>query len=142
MPHKKTQKNENQPNIRINSILLVDSYFKRVPKIPKELKIDIKIKVTNKLLDDDKTLVCQVDFNLFTIEDKDVEVKCTFIGLFNQSKPGNILLKDFANYNAPAMIYPYIREYISNLIIRAQLPPLFLPPMNFTAILKKAEISS
>jgi len=35
------------------------------------------------------------------------------------------------NVNCRAIIFPYLREYISDLTKRAGFTPLFLPPFNF-----------
>jgi preprotein translocase subunit SecB len=36
----------------------------------------------------------------------------------------------FANINGPAIIYPFIREYMANLAMKGGIT-LFLPPVNF-----------
>lgn len=42
---------------------------------------------------------------------------------------------DFAlGASAPSMLYPYAREYVSNLVSRATFPQLTLAPLNFEAV--------
>jgi preprotein translocase subunit SecB len=40
-------------------------------------------------------------------------------------------LDQFGHVNAAAIIYPYIREHLSNLSAKAGLGLIFLPPVNF-----------
>lgn len=40
-------------------------------------------------------------------------------------------VKRLAEINCPAIVYPYVREFTSTLVGRANLPHLFLPIVNF-----------
>jgi len=48
-----------------------------------------------------------------------------------EKKPAKKQLDSISRINAPAIIYPYIRETIADMTRRAGLPPLHLPPVNF-----------
>ena len=48
-----------------------------------------------------------------------------------EKKPVKKQLDAVSKINAPAIIYPYIRETIADMTRRAGLPPLHLPPVNF-----------
>ncbi|MBN2072537.1 MAG: protein-export chaperone SecB [Actinobacteria bacterium] len=50
----------------------------------------------------------------------------------------NLDLEQFANINAPAFIFPFAREVISNITSRTPLPNLLLPPVNLIAIKNEA----
>lgn len=41
-------------------------------------------------------------------------------------------LEQFGKINGAAIIFPYIREHITNLSLKAGIPPIILPPVNFT----------
>lgn len=43
-------------------------------------------------------------------------------------------LEFLLNVSAPTIIFPYAREFISNLVNRATFPPLNLSPINFEAV--------
>ena len=48
---------------------------------------------------------------------------------------GESQLKDYEKFgkiNGAAIIFPYIREHITNLSMKAGLGPIILPPVNFT----------
>lgn len=40
----------------------------------------------------------------------------------------------FLKINAPAIAFPYVRSYISNLTLQSGYPPVFLPSINFVAL--------
>lgn len=47
------------------------------------------------------------------------------------------VLEEFAEIQAPAMLFPFIREVVANLTMRTDFPPLLLPPANMWALLNK-----
>ncbi|MBI3600442.1 MAG: protein-export chaperone SecB [Nitrospinae bacterium] len=52
--------------------------------------------------------------------------------------PDQKTLNNISSINAPAIIFPYIRETVADITRRAGFPPLHLPPVNFVNIAKKA----
>ena len=57
------------------------------------------------------------------------------VGVFERI--GESLLTDgekFGRVNGAAIIFPYIREHITALSLKAGLDPIILPPINFTCI--------
>ncbi len=56
--------------------------------------------------------------------------------LFNWSGEPSMPPEEFARTNAPAFLWPYLREIVWSLTVRAGQPPLLLPIMN----LRKAEV--
>ena len=49
-------------------------------------------------------------------------------------------LSDFPKINAPAIAFPYLRAYISNLTLQSGLEPVMLPSINFVTLAKEKEI--
>jgi preprotein translocase subunit SecB len=47
------------------------------------------------------------------------------------------VLEEFAEIQAPAMLFPFMREVVANLTMRTDFPPLLLPPANIWALLGK-----
>lgn len=59
-------------------------------------------------------------------------------GVFTfDGEPDKHILKNISSINAPAIIFPYIRETIADITRRAGFPPLHLPPVNFVNLAKK-----
>jgi len=65
-----------------------------------------------------------------------VAVEMGGIFQFNENPKENHI-KMLKNVNCPAIIFPYLREYVSDLTKRAGFPPLFLPPFNFVDAYKQ-----
>lgn len=42
------------------------------------------------------------------------------------------IYQSFVNVNAPAIAYPYLRAFVSNIVLQAGMAPIILPPVNFT----------
>lgn len=53
-------------------------------------------------------------------------------------EPDQKILNTVSSINAPAIIFPYIRETIADITRRAGFPPLHLPPVNFVNLAKQA----
>lgn len=47
---------------------------------------------------------------------------------------GEIDLREFKYVGAPSIIYPFMREHIVNLSMKALINPIFLPPFNFKSM--------
>jgi preprotein translocase subunit SecB len=53
------------------------------------------------------------------------------VGYFSMKGSDNLKkLEDFSEVQGPALMFPFMRETLSNLTMRAGLPPLLLPPTN------------
>jgi len=123
-----------QSGIKCNSIILAESIFKRKPKIPKEQDIKLSFDVKNSISEDQQNLVTEVTATINS-EEEPIYAKVTYIGLFSVGEDKNLDLKDFSEINAPAILFPYIREEIHTRMLKAGLPKsLILPPINFVAL--------
>lgn len=58
------------------------------------------------------------------------------LGVFEFGENLSLPLESFANINAPAIIFPYIREHLSNVSMKAGIQPILLPPINFVQLAK------
>ncbi len=54
-------------------------------------------------------------------------------GLFELHGEKSEFFRSFCYINAPALIYPYIRETVFSLTGKAGIQPINLPPFNFVA---------
>jgi preprotein translocase subunit SecB len=121
---------------KIIEVFLVESYFKSYfNHSDADKAIETKIAVRN-----EKTalhLVVVVELQL-TFKEADkliLETKVQMMGIFEPSDWNDPLLEDFANINAPAIIYPFVREHIASLTTKAK-TPYILPPFNFVELAK------
>jgi preprotein translocase subunit SecB len=67
------------------------------------------------------------------IENSFVKIECIATFKFNE----NISFEDIPNYfypNSIAIIFPYMRAFISTVTLQANIPPIMLPTMNLSSL--------
>lgn len=71
----------------------------------------------------------------FIVNIKDAEFKISLEMLFvfqiDEVIDENFKQSDFVKINAPAIAFPYVRSYISNLTLQSGFDPIILPSVNF-----------
>ncbi len=72
---------------------------------------------------------------LFTLEVQSASHFETTESITEEFKNSN-----FPKINAPAIAYPYVRAFISNIMLSSGYNPLVLPSLNFVAISNKKQI--
>lgn len=101
------------------------------------IEIDLNISTTHQI---DKNLLLfdlKAEIN-FTIEKEIVGNAFVLVkGNFEKFGDADLLIDDFVAVNAPAILYPYLREHLANLSLKAGLSAIILEPMNFAALAKK-----
>jgi len=129
--------NSKQPGIRCDNILLAESEFRRIPALPNDLEFKLNINIQNSISNDNRRLVCEITV-VMNSENDPVYMKVKFVGIFSVTDDGNMEIKQFAETNAPAILFPYIREEIHGRMLKAGLPKaVILPPLNLIALVKK-----
>jgi preprotein translocase subunit SecB len=127
-----------QPGIKCDSIILVESVFNRKPQIPDDMKFNIDFAVSNSISPDIKNLVTEITATLNKPDDP-IYMRIKYVGLFSVAGEGNMDIKEFSKSNAPAILFPYIREEIHGKMIKACLPKsLIIPPLNLVALIQKS----
>lgn len=63
-------------------------------------------------------------------------INLDYAGFFEAEEPitQKFMDSDFPIVNAPAILYPYIRSFISTLTMNAGMPAVILPTVNFQAL--------
>ena len=131
-----------QPGISFNAIILVEEKFWRKPFLPEKLNIDVEFK-SKRTIDKSNNEKGIIEIETFlTLVDSDkeafVRLETKFVGQFSViESEQNMEIEHFLKHNAPALIFPYIREHISSVTSRAGISPVILPPMNIVAILNR-----
>lgn len=74
----------------------------------------------------------------FIINVKDAEFKISmemaFLFQVDQLVDDRFKQSDFIRINAPAIAFPYVRSYISNLTLQSGFNPIILPSVNFVKL--------
>lgn len=120
---------------KIKNILLTSLNFTRKEAIDFENEIKNKIDLITEIgeIDNKELIIVSVILSIKAVQNEEevftIHIKMT--GIF--IKEGTPLLPedDFKKINAPAIIYPFIREQVANTCLKAGLGNIFLPPVNF-----------
>ena len=59
-------------------------------------------------------------------------------GLFQVIAPDAALERHIMNTTCPAILLPYAREAVDNLVVKGGFPPISVPPINFDALYQQA----
>ena len=131
--------NKMESGFRIKNLFLLESNFKRLNAVQfegdmPELKIETEVGVQDKVIAVVETVTVTKKYN--DIEQFSFLVK--MIGFFECIGESSLIdYDDFGSVNGAAIIFPYIREHITNLSLKAGLNPIVLPPVNFTGNRRK-----
>lgn len=128
-------------SISFDSVALTELEFKlnknfKRPKDGIPVKADISIKKT--FSPNKKTLYLILTLSLFEkAKNKPFEMKVSVQGIFSGKNYKD--LEQFSKVNASAHLFPFVREIIGNTTLKANIPPLLLPPFNLSSVLSKGK---
>lgn len=136
----KQETNTSQPSFMIQKIYVKDVSYE-APHTPDVFKTEWKPDVKMDLNTDSKKLaegIYEATMKV-TITTK---IKDTVAFLVEVIQAGIFTIKDFPQEQmgpmlgsfCPNILFPYIRETISNVVERGGFPPLYLAPINFDAV--------
>ena len=131
--------NKSESGYKINNIILTESAFFRINNVAfgegvqTSLKIDTNVEVNEKVITviEEATVIQTFNGN------EQVNIKVKMVGIFECV--GDTLLtdyEDFGRINGAAILFPYIREHVTNISLKGGLGAIMLPPVNFTKVLK------
>lgn len=69
-----------------------------------------------------------------TVTEKEKELLHVFVemrGLFEAVGEPEMGTDTFGQVNGPAILFPFVREQMANMTLKANIPPILLPPINF-----------
>mgnify|MGYP000980443844 CR=1 FL=1 len=132
-----------QPGISFDDIILAEEEFWRDYNVPAKLEvrldIDLNVNTANNIAEM-KTVLKLIPDNK---EQESLRLICKFVGFFSVI-PGeeNMDIEQYLMKNAPALMFPYIREHIYTITQKSGIPAIRIPPLNVMALLenKKAAI--
>lgn len=110
----------------IKSIYQID-----VPKFKQGGKLDVNFKFPAELDYAQRQPLAFPMEVLIENEDKSLRIQVSIIGVF-ESDVDITKEKSFIEVSAPAIIFPYIRAYVSNLTSMSGIQPILLPTYNMT----------
>lgn len=135
---------EIQPLIRLDSFHLSRLNFNIDERLWENNKLDdTKFKINfTQLLKEDKDNYFGILFTVIVQNtDETIKLDFDFLGHFEvkniQLDDNNLETNTILKSSAPAIIFPYIRAFISNFTINAGFNPIILPAINFHASKKQ-----
>ena len=124
---------KNESGFSIKNIILIESAFSRINNVIfDEVHNDININVNVSVAGSNITVEETVDLSQKHDGNEQLKFRVKMIGLFEKVGESEITnLDQFGRINGASIIYPYIREHISNIALKAGLGTIILPPVNF-----------
>lgn len=123
-----------QTGFKFESFVIKEAYIKRNPV--KQGKFKFSIDPIGKIDSENSKFYLELIVELSDDTDS-FEAEVHAIGSFKFAGNNDEMLSNFFIINAPAIIFPYIRSYISTLTANSGLKTINLPVMNLTSIGKK-----
>ncbi|TAE11811.1 MAG: hypothetical protein EAY72_10165 [Bacteroidetes bacterium] len=127
---------EKQDGYAIHTVALIESSFARDINIDfAKQEIETKLSLENFELENtpEGVIVVAVMATLVGRQaEKEVyKITSKYLGSFKKNGQPQLPEDTFKTINAPAILFPFIREHISSTALKAGLGNLLLPPVNF-----------
>ena len=129
------------PGISFDDVILRELTFSRKENFSNESAFDMQLASTVNISSNKKNMTYELSCKIKDAEDF-FNIKCTMIAFFSVIEgQENMDLEEYSNLNAPAAIFPYIRETIAATTLKAGIPPVIIPPANLS-LLKQSSTKS
>lgn len=119
----------------ITGLILLESNFKRennvqfVETVQNDMHIETEVQTKDASIMVLETVTISQKYEKM----EQVSIMVKMAGVFERVGESKLEdLEQFGKINGAAIIFPYIREHITNLSLKAGIPPIILPPVNFT----------
>lgn len=132
----------NQPPFTLQKVDLLDVTFHREEDLPvgETHQNHLKINVTRRTELPILYVTLEADVWQEKDEKKIVDTRVKMGGQFLVAEGVDAtFLDNFAEINAPAIIFPFVREAIASLTARAGIPPILLQPLNFVDMAQRRQ---
>lgn len=122
------------------NVTLLESNFKRDIEInytSSDFKSNIDINVGNKIKDN--VLFVELSLTYFAgIDDnKEIQAFIKMVGVFQCPENPALPIETFGKINAPAILFPFVRENLASISMKAGINAILLPPINFVKLSEK-----
>lgn len=124
------------PSFQISEIFLLESQFKREHKIDFQhpsFKNKVSIETDHHFEEGSQTLEITVllNFSAGISTRKSISSKIIMLGVFNCSGDAQLSIEQFSKANGPAIMFPFLREHLASVSLKAGIKPILLPAINF-----------
>jgi preprotein translocase subunit SecB len=119
------------PKISIDGIYIKDLEFASIKDIHEPIEIEAKFEVENKFSEDKNKLTHILTLKLFDKhQSPPFKLKISVIGFFSKENKEGRSLEEFSKYNAPTILFPYLRQYATMVTRNSQHDTFYIPPIN------------
>lgn len=118
-------------SVQLKGIHLLTSVFKKSKTVNKMSGFEMNIK--KKSEQNQQNITCELTISLSSKTNPDFQFEVSMLGTFLLKGELHFSIENFKNMNAPAIIYPYIRQHVRSVSLEAGLSPIILPVINFEA---------
>lgn len=112
----------------LNKIEIIESSFRKKDVPLEELELGVQVEHSVNKLDDDNFEV--IIITIVSDEDENIYIRVKERAIFNTDQKN----MDILEKNTIAIMFPYIRSYISTLTTQPGMNPIVLPAMNIIAM--------
>lgn len=131
-----------QPGIDFERIILEKVNLELNPnyiQTNEDMVVDLYVNVARKLDKSQRLLKLNLEVSFFKeTENPPLRASVLAAGYFSVKKDEDFeKLKEFSQIQAPAIVFPFVREALANLTMKTGYPPLLIPPMNLVSLIGK-----
>ena len=133
-----------QSNFRLNGYTITNASYKLNGEVPNHTEnLQQKIQVSVIVAEDNARIAdVRLDVDLRTGSNT-LEFGARIVGNFEaSSEMDDATFNSMCNINAPAILYPVIRAFVSSLSAQAGIPTIILPLLNFQQVKAKGKSST
>lgn len=130
------------PKFSLENIVTLESSFQRDAVLPDaydENAAEISIRMSTTREDEMCHVYLETDYEQTTNEQTFVKGRVMMLGYFKMT--GDMpeeTIRMFCDVNAPAILFPFMREAFASASVKAGLRPVLLQPVNFVEMAKQS----
>jgi len=129
---------------KLSEIYLLESNFKRDANIDfkdPSFKNNADITVRHQVVDDSLLhITVTLVFTAGKENLKEISAKIKMMGVFICESDTIIPIEQFAKANGPAIMFPFLREHLASVTLKAGINPILLPSVNFIRLSEENKV--
>jgi preprotein translocase subunit SecB len=121
-------------SIRLDSVFLTETTFSRTVIVDYEnpaFKSHVDFDIAHQHEDDYLQVTFSLTFVASVNNDTQINASVKMAATFQLPSNPDLPITRFAEINAPAIIFPFVREHLASLSLKSGLSPILLQPINF-----------
>lgn len=129
-----------QPRFTLENLIKLESFFRRLENLPEDYENtlpEIQFQISWGREEDMVRVYLTIELNQTSNQQAYIEGKVVMLGYFRMTGDlPEVVVKGFCEVNAPAILFPFIREEFASSSVKAGLRPILMQPVNFVEMAK------